>query len=144
MADATLELARACLEALRADAVIVSYVADRVFDRVPEKQDGTPNVAPPYISLGPTLADEASAECVDGLEVALQFDVWSWGDGEAYASAQCREIAGRVRKVLNHADLVLAENPLVTLDHRFTQILRDGDGVTNHGVVQFLGIVETP
>lgn len=144
MADATLEIARACLEALRADAVIAGFVGPQVFDRVPEKQDGTPNVAPPYISLGPTTATEDSPECVDGLEVALQFDVWSWGDGEAYASAQCREISGRVRKVLNRAALELTTNALVNLEHRFTQILRDSDGITNHGVVQFLALVETP
>lgn len=144
MADATLELGRACLDALRADATIAGYVGANVYDRVPEKQDGTPNVASPYISLGPTTAAEDSPECIDGLEVAVQFDVWSWGEGEAYASAQCREISGRVRKVLNRAELELADNALVVLEHRFTQILRDPDGITNHGVVQFLGLVETP
>jgi hypothetical protein len=144
VAEATLELARACLEALRADATLASFVGDRIFDRVPEKQDGTPNVPSPYISLGPTTAAEDAAECIDGLEVALQFDAWSWGEGEAYASAEVREISGRVRKVLNRRELALSENALVNLEHRFTQILRETDGITNHGVVQFLGLIETP
>lgn len=145
--DPTLDLALAAMNKLKATAAITALVAQRIYDRVPEKQTSSgpmPDVPFPYISLGPTSATSDYYDCIDGLEVTLQFDVWSSGSGEAYSSVQCRKIADLVRRALHDAELSLSSNALVTLTHRLTQIMRDPDGVTNHGVVQFMALVEVP
>ncbi len=145
--DPTFELALAAMNKLKATAPLTAFVAQRIYDRVPEKQTASgpvPDVPFPYISLGPTTATSDDYDCLDGLEISLQFDVWSSGSGEAYGSVQCRKIADLVRRALHNADLVLANNALVTLTHSLTQILRDPDGTVNHAVVQFMALVEVP
>lgn len=145
--DPTFDLALAAMNKLKATAPLAAFVAQRIYDRVPEKQTASgpvPDVPFPYISLGPTSATSDDYDCVDGLEISLQFDVWSSGSGEAYGSAQCRKITDLIRRALHNAELVLANNALVTLTHSLTQILRDPGGTVNHGVVQFTALVEVP
>lgn len=145
--DPTFELALAAMNKMKATAPLVAFVADRVYDRVPEKQTASgpvPDVPFPYISLGPTSATSDDYDCVEGIEISLQFDVWSSGSGEAYGSAQCRKICDLIRRGLHNAELTLANNALVTLTHSLTQILRDPNGTVNHGVVQFTALVEVP
>lgn len=137
--DASVELIRAAVDVLRADATISGYVAGRIFDRVPES-----GVVSPYISLGPSTAIPDDFDCMDGEEITIQFDVWSWGSDEAYGSMEARKLSGAVKKALHDAELTLADNALVTLQHEITRITRDPDGITNHGVIQFTATVETP
>lgn len=139
--DASLELINAAFAKLRATPDLMAIVTG-IYDRVPENQDGSANVESPYISLGPTSINGADFDCLDGEEVTFQIDVWSWGRGEAYGSAQVRRIASLVRRALNNAELTLASNALVTLTHELTRIMRDRDGVTNHAAIQFTAIVE--
>jgi hypothetical protein len=144
--EPTYELQLAALNALRATPELVALVGTKIFDRVPERQlNGAlvPDVASPYISFGPVTVISEDADCIDGLEVTFQLDAWSWGSGEAYGSVQVRKITGIIRKALHNAELTLTTNALVTLTHELTRILRDPDGVTNHGVIQFTAIVET-
>lgn len=138
------DLLRAVRAALLADNAIAQAVGARVFDRVPEQQDDSLNVATPYISFGPTDEVPADADCIDGVEITIQIDVWSAGDDLAYSSAECRTISERVRRVLHDAELTLESNALVSLSFALKRILRDPDGVTHHGVLQFTAIVETP
>lgn len=140
----TFELIAAAMAKLKATSAVTAFVGQKVYDRVPENQDGTPNVASPYISFGPTSGVPDDYDCMDGVEITFQVDVWSWGDGEAYGSAQCHKISDTVRRALHNAELTLAQNALVTLTCELFRILRDPDGVTNHGVIQFTAVVETP
>lgn len=145
--EPTYELQLAALNALRASTALTALVGTKIYDRVPEKMAGgvlVPDVASPYISFGPVTVVPDDADCIDGEEITFQIDVWSWGSGLAYGSVQARLIAGIVRKVLHRADLVLVDNSLVSIAHELTRILRDPDGVTNHGVIQFTALVETP
>lgn len=138
--DPTYELQLAALDRLRSSTELVAAVGSRIFDRVPESADGIADS--PYLSLGPTSAIPADFDCVDGLEITFQIDVWSWGDGEAYGSVEARKIAHIVRTVLHNADLPLAVNALVTLRHELTRIIREPDGIINHAAIQFAAVVE--
>lgn len=144
MTSPAYELAAAILNKLRATAAVTAFVGNRIFDRVPEKQDGTPNVVSPYISLRPIYGSSDDYDCLDGLGITIQIDVWSWGSGEAYSSAECHKISDAVRRSLHNAELSLATNALVMLTCDLFRVFRDEDGVTNHGVIQFTAIVETP
>lgn len=140
------ELRLAALNKLRQTAALTAIVGTKIYDRVPEKQVNgqmVADVTSPYISLGPATAISDDADCIDGLEVTFQVDVWSWGSGLAYSSVQASQAAGAVRKALHDVDLPLSVNALVSIRHELTRILRESDGVTNHGVVQFTAVIET-
>ncbi|WP_193336168.1 DUF3168 domain-containing protein [Devosia beringensis] len=147
--EPTYELQLAALNALRASTALTAMVGAKIYDRVPEKQVNgqlVPDVVSPYISFGPvtSLPDEADdSDCIDSEEITFQIDVWSWGSGLAYGSVQCRQISGLVKKALHKADLQLTTHALVSIRHVLTRILRDSDGITNHGVIQFTALVES-
>lgn len=148
--EPTYELQLAALNALRASTALVAIVGNKIYDRVPERTAGgilVPDVTSPYISFGPvtSVPDEADdSDCITSEEITFQIDVWSWGAGLAYGSVQTRQICGLVKKALHKADLELTTNALVSIRHELTRILRESDGITNHGVIQFTAQVETP
>lgn len=142
--DASYELILAAINKLRATPAVTSLVGTRIYDRVPEKTDGTPNVAFPYISMGPSTSIPDDFDCIDGEEITIQFDVWSSGSGEAFGSVECRKITGAMKRALHNVDLTLPVNALVSLRLELTRILRDPNPAITHGVIQFTGTVETP
>lgn len=138
------ELIRAVLDALRADAGMIELVGSAIFDRAPEQQQGQPPVPTDYVTVGPTTSIPADFDCLSGQEITFQLDGWSSGNGDAYGSARVRKIAAAMIRRLHQAELVLADNALVSLELSLSRTLRDSDGVTNHASVQFTAIVETP
>ncbi|KKB81018.1 hypothetical protein VW35_02275 [Devosia soli] len=144
--EPTYELQLAALNKLRQSTALVALVGTKIYDRVPERTAGgvlVPDVTSPYISFGAVIVDTEDADCIDGLSITFQIDVWSWGSGEAYGSVQTRKIIGEVRKALHRADLPMTTNALVSIEAGITRILRESDGVTNHGLIQFEALVET-
>jgi hypothetical protein len=139
------ELVRAMLDALRGDEAMIRLVgAAAIFDRVPEPQEGAPEVPADYVSLGPTDSVPADFDCLEGEEITVQFDAYSTGPGEAYGSAKIRKIAGAIKRCLHDRELTLGGNALVSLQLTLKRIFRDPDGITNHAVLQFTATVETP
>lgn len=137
--DPTYELAAAIVARLKADAAVSGFVGGRVYDRPPAGA-----IASPYISFGPSDATTDDAECIDGLEISMQIDCWSWGSGEAFSSAEVRKIAGAVRASLHDAEFELAQNALVTIRHRITRYQRESDGATNRAIITITAFVELP
>lgn len=138
------ELKVAIIARLKANATIAGFVGAKVYDRPPQKADGKPDVASPYISMGPWQVVDAGADCIDGVEITAQIDAWSWGAGEAFGSAEVSKIADAIRRSLHDAEFTLTTNALATIEHELTRILRDPDGVTNHAAITFTAVVETP
>ncbi|MDW9781815.1 DUF3168 domain-containing protein [Sinorhizobium meliloti] len=137
--DPTFELTAAVISRLKADAAVSSFVGARIYDRPP---DGT--ISPPYISLGPSDALTDDAECIDGVEVTMQIDCWSWGSDGAFGSAEVRKIAGAVRAALHEADLNLPNNALASIRHRITRYQRESDNTTNRAIISMTATVEIP
>jgi len=136
--DPTYELIKKTMDVLKENESLVTALGGpKIFDRVASMQDGTPNVESPYISVGNSNFSTDDFDCVDATTVSLQFHVWSWGDGEAYSSAEVRKLAFLVRKALHKAELDLDTNGLVALNHVLTTFNRAPDGVTHQGVVIF-------
>ncbi|WP_336801476.1 DUF3168 domain-containing protein [Kaistia sp. MMO-174] len=134
MSDASLELQAAVVAALKSSPDVAAIVSSRIFDQVPS------NATFPYISLGPDQVLSDGAECVDGLEISLQIDVWS----RAVGFPETKRIAGAVRAALHLVDLDLPTAALLSLEHRQTRTLRDRDGITSHAVIEFTALVELP
>lgn len=142
--DPTFEIIKKCIEIMKADTSIAALVGNRIYDRVPEKQDGTiaNNVTSPYISLGNTQSFTDDYDCVDSATISLQWHCWSWGDGEAYSSALVRRLSFLVRKALHKQEIELNVNGLVSLSHVMTAYNRASDGATQQASVNFEVIID--
>ena len=131
---AELELQGAVLAQLKADAAVMSLLAGRVHDHVPEE------TSHPYCSFGPADAVQEDDDCSNAVTVALQIDVWSRKPG----SAEAKGIAAAIRRSLHDADLTLTDNALVYIQHRDTSTFTDADGLTTHAAMTFEAVVEQP
>ncbi len=127
-----LEVQGLIVTTLKADPAVASAVIDRVFDTVPKDADF------PYISLGPVDSTTVDAECITGFEIYIQIDIWS----QAVGMPECKRIMDLVRRALHDADLSLTDNALVSIEHSQSRAMRDPDGITNHGVCEFVAVVE--
>lgn len=142
--DPSLELIRALIEILKNDENLTEALGsgNKIFDRVPERQDGTPNVESPYISVGTNSFNSDDYDCIDSININLNFNVWSWGDGESFSSAEVRKLAFLVRKALNKKEVNLDQNGFVAIAHNLTTFNRASDGVTHQAVVGFRAEVD--
>jgi len=135
--DPTYELTAAIISRLKADATVASFVGSRVYDRPPDGEAQSP-----YISMGPSDALTDDADCLDGLEITLQIDCYSWGPNEAFGSAEVRKLSGAVRAALHEAEISLPTNALASLRHRITRYQRESDGATNRAIISVTAFVE--
>lgn len=127
----------AAVAALKADAGVVALLGNvdgsvRVHDRVPE------TVVFPYVSIGPSQHTQQDATCMLGAEVFLQIDVWSREPG--YVEA--KTVAAAVRAAL-HGKTLTASHITFDVEHRFTNTIRDPDGMTSHAVLSFQADIYT-
>lgn len=127
-------LQKAIVARLKGNADLNSLVSGRVYDRVPA------GAALPYVHLRNFQAVDDGAECIDGLEVYIDIDVWSNAVGKVEAS----RAAGTIRKALNYAPLTLDEPySLAEIDHRDTNIGDGGDGILSRARLSFRALVES-
>lgn len=130
------ELQRLLFTTLTGDTAIMA-IANGVYDKIPTAPFGAKTA---YVSFGPMDANEDDSECISGLSVTVQLDVWS----RAVGFLECRNLTDLVRKKLHRASLTLADNALVDINVTLTRVFRDPDGITSHGVVQITCLVEEP
>ena len=104
----------------------------RVFDDVPQ---ATPY---PHVTLGQTSSTEWATGTEDGEEHILTLHVWSQAGGRAEA----QRIMGAIRDLLHTANLALTGQVLVSLRQQFSDVRRDADGITIHGLVRYRAVTE--
>lgn len=129
------EIQRLLYATLAADADVMA-LAYRVYDKVPETPYGTRNS---YIAFGPIDSVEDDAECITGVEVTCQIDVWSRADG----ALEAKKLTDLVRKALHRKSLALTTNALVDTWVTLTRVFPDPSG-DHHGVVSVTCLVEEP
>ena len=117
-------------------AGILSLVTD-VYDKVPPSPWGRKNA---YISRGPSYWNDDGADCIDGLEITLQIDVWS----KINNSWAVDEVVEAVRKALHEQELPFVDNALVELRVELCRITDDPNPLVTHGTVQVVALVEIP
>ncbi|UGX98234.1 DUF3168 domain-containing protein [Bradyrhizobium barranii subsp. barranii] len=131
MGDPSLPLQDALIKALRADGVL-PIVGKRVYDQV----QSAPTY--PYVSLGDGQVLPDKAECIDGVEVSLQIDVWSRGVG--YVEA--KQIGAAIIAALDDQPLTVDGFNVTVFELADAQYLRDPDGLTRHGAITFRALLE--
>lgn len=130
--DASFEVQKAIVAALKADAAVNAIIKGRIYDSVPSK-DGKANADFPYVSFGPEQEIPEHHDCIEAGEIFLQLDAWSRKPG----FPEVKKLARAIEDALDDAELALADNAAVYISYDGRQILRDPDGLTSHAAMTF-------
>lgn len=135
MSDPSAAMQKAVVARLKAVAAVTALIGQRTYDYVPQ------DAVFPYVSIGGFQSVDDSAECIDGVEIFIELHVWSRATG----SVECKTVASAVRAALHEHSPTL-DDPFAAvgnIEHRDTRYLRDPDGKTTHGILNFRAFVET-
>ena len=113
------------------DNTLTNTLGAGVFDEVVE------NASYPFVALGEETAIDYSTKDLDGGEFTINIHVWSQYKG----SKQTKEIMDRIHDLLHDSSLSVSGFNLANLRFEFSDILRDPDGITSHGVMRFRAII---
>ena len=91
----------------------------------------------PFIALGEETAIDYSTVDLNGGEHTLTFHIWSEYNG----AKECKQIMDRIHDLMHNHSLSVSGFNLINLRFEFSDILRDPDGVTRHGVMRFRAII---
>ena len=125
MSDPSLPLQKAMVTAMTAAGVTA-------YDQVP------PGAAFPYVTVGDCQVLPDKADCIDGSEVFPQVDVWSRTTGYP----ETKRIATQVLAALDDAPLAVDGYHLVLFEFVELRFVRDPDGITRHGILNFHGLLQ--
>lgn len=116
---------------LSADNTLTSTLGAGVYDEVLE------GASYPFVSLGEETAIDYGTKDLDGGETTLNIHIWSQYKG----AKETKEIMDRIHDLLHDSNLSVTGFNLINLRFEFSDILRDPDGVTRHGVMRFRAII---
>lgn len=106
--------------------------AERIFDAPPQA------AAFPYVVIDQMQVRDWSTGTERGAEHVLMLHVWSRNEGKR----EIYEIADATREALDGAELSLDDHRLINLAHQYSDLRRDEDGKTYHGIVRFRAVTE--
>ena len=131
MSIAQFPLQEAIYSALKNDNTLTSTLGAGVYDDVLEGSTY------PFVELGNETAIDFSTKDVDGAEFTSIIHVWS-----QYAGAkETKQIMDRIYDLLHNSNLTVTGFNLINLRFEFSDILRDPDGKTRHGVMRFRALI---
>lgn len=124
-------LQSAIYSTLNGDSNLTTTLGAGVFDDVTE---GTNT---PFITLGEETATEFDTKDLSGAENTINIHIWS----EYKGSKECKQIMDRVHDLLHDSSISVTGFNLVNMRFEFSDIIRDPDGVTRHGVMRFRAVI---
>jgi hypothetical protein len=127
MSDPSLELQAALVAALKA----IPIADGRIYDAVPT------SATFPYVSLGDCQVLPDKADCLDGVEVYPQIDVWSRSVGYP----EVKTITKAVLAALDDQPISVDGFNVVVFEVQDVRYLRDPDGLSRHAAITFHGIL---
>ena len=130
MSDHSLGLQKTIFDALDGDSTLQSLVTD-VFDFVPE------NTAFPYVKVGEETSVDNGTKTLQGNEHTLVIHTFSIYRG----SKETKEIMSRIYALLHESSLTITGASLVNLRFEFSDIIKENDGLTTHGLQRFRAMV---
>lgn len=127
-------LQKAVYAKLSADAALIALLGDppRIHDDVPA---GT---ILPYVQIGDSTEADWSTASDLGSEHQLTIHAWSRSGGRMEA----RAILSAIHGALHDAPLAVENNRLVNLRFVLSQVLRETDGETYHGIARYRAVTE--
>jgi len=130
MSDHSLELQKSIFNALDGDSNLQSLVTD-VYDFVPE------NTAFPYVKVGEETSIDNGTKTLQGNEHTLVIHTFSRYRG----SKEVKEIMSRIYALLHESSLSVTGASLVNLRFEFSDVIKENDGFTSHGLQRFRAVV---
>ena len=124
-------LQSAIYSALNGDSNLTSTLGASVFD------DVTEGTSTPFITIGEETATEFDTKDLAGSENTINIHIWS----EYKGSKETKQIMDRVHDLLHDSSLSVTGFNLVNMRFEFSDIIRDPDGVTRHGVMRFRAVI---
>ena len=100
---------------------------DKVHDNAPDNSDY------PYVVVGDDDLSDFSSHTNDGFEGDVTVDTWTQSEGRK----QCKAIQERIYTLLHNIDLGIVGFKTISFRCTLTNILKDPDGRTHHGVQVF-------
>ena len=91
----------------------------------------------PFINLGEETTIDYSTKTATGGETTINIHIWSQYKG----SKQTKEIMDKVHDLLHDSNLSVTGFNLINLRFEYSDIMRDPDGITRHGVMRFRAII---
>jgi hypothetical protein len=134
MSKAGWPLQKAIFAALSADSTLALLIGDppRIYDDPPAGS------ALPYVQIGDGTESDWGTATERGAEHQLTIHVWSRAGGRMEA----RAILAVIYDVLEDASLTLDSNRLVNLRFVLSQVWRESDGETYHGMARYRAVTE--
>ena len=127
MALGQFALQSAIYSRLSSDNTLTSTLGAAVVDEALQGQSY------PFVALGEETTVDFSTKDVDGRDVTINIHVWSQYKG----SKQTKDIIDRLHTLLHDYSLSVSGHNLINLRFEFSDIMRDPDGITRHGVMRF-------
>ena len=124
------ELQTAIYSALSGDSNLTSTLGASVFDEVPDQSSY------PFVALVEETVVEYDTKDLDGASHTINIHVWSKYKG----AKQTKQIMDRIHTLLHDSSLSVSGFNLIRMQFEFSDIMRDPDGVTRHGVMRFRAI----
>jgi hypothetical protein len=125
------QLQKAVYAALVANTPLISLA--KVYDSPAQ------DVAMPYVDIGEIDILDWGTKNTEGGDHNLTLHVWSNYGGKK----ECWSIIGQIITTLHEASLVVTGHTLVMIRHSNTRVMRDADGLTFHGVVEFRALTQS-
>lgn len=133
MASASWALQQAVFATLTSDAPLTALLGGaRVYDDVPVRAEF------PYVTFAQGAERDWSTGGEAGSEHALTLHVWSRASGRKETVA----IIAALCTVLHDQPLTLSGHRLINLRHEASEVRRDADGETYHGIVRLRAVTE--
>ena len=133
-----LEIQKAVYLALSSDSVLNDLLAcgcskNGVYDHHPQPVDNADDSVFPYLTIGEDVFADFSTDTSIGVSGQVIIHAWS----RAHGFSEMKSIQGRVKKILNRADLQVRDAHVITIDFDSSESFKDSDGKTRHGVSAF-------
>jgi hypothetical protein len=111
-------------------SAITSTLSCGVYDEVVEGNSY------PFITFGEESAADYSTKNLVGAESTINIHIWSRYKG----AKETKEIMDKIHDLLHDVSLTVTGVNLINLRFEFSDIMRDPDGITRHGVMRFRAI----
>ena len=125
------ELQSGIYTVLNSDSTLTNTLGASIFDEVPEESTY------PFVSLGEETSVDFNTKDLDGGSITVNIDVWSQYKG----AKETKQIMDRIHTLLHNGSVSVSGFNLIRLQFEFSDVMRDPDGVTRHGVMRFRAII---
>ena len=131
MSDHSLELQKTIFDTLSGDSTLTSTYGANVYDYVPD------NSSFPYIKVGEETSVDNGTKTLQGNEHTLVIHTFSQYRG----SKEVKNIMSRIYALLHESSLSVSGASLVNLRFEFSDVIKENDGLTTHGLQRFKAVV---